>query len=130
MKKNDEPREILVWVAPEPKIQKYGRYSGDGEFLQYLKESVYVESSIENLIDRFAEVQKEYPNYTKFRIEAVNDCGCYNDCRCSPSHYFKGFRMEYPVEVEYREKKRVQQENQQKERERLEYERLKAKFGE
>lgn len=130
MTNSSKPKRIYTFVGPEPTIRQYGYHNGGGEYLQYQKVSVYIESSIDDLVEKFNQVKENYPNFETISIESANDCGCYHDCSCSPSYYFKGYRMEYPVETKFREDQEKQREAARLEQERREFERLKAKFGE
>lgn len=120
---------ITVAVGSTPKVSK-SRY-GDRMVLDYgySKETVYVESSVDGLIERLTQIKEQYADsYTDLGIDTIRDCGCYGDCSCSPTYYVTGKRLETDVEYQYRIDEEARVKAQRDERERKEYEALKAKF--
>jgi len=118
---------VTVPVGAKPKIVK----ALSGEVLRYESygASVYVETMLDDLINTLKGYQKAYgKTYTDLRIQSKQDCGCYQDCSCSPTYYVAGTRLEDDVEYDYRLRYEANLAAQREERERREYEILKAKF--
>lgn len=120
---------ITVAVGSTPKIGKnyYGEKIID---YGYTKETVYIESDLNSLIEDLTRIRDQYAEYyTDLRIDSKRDCGCYGDCNCSPTYYVTGKRLEDDIEYQYRLEVEARRAAQQDERDRKEYESLKAKFG-
>lgn len=102
------------------------------EVLRYddgYKANVYVETTLDGLIETLAGIRKRYgKTYTDLHIESKRDCGCYGDCGCGPTYYVAGSRPEDDVEYGYRLRHEANIAAQREERDRREYEILKAKF--
>lgn len=120
-------KKIIRCRVGNPVIRKgHGSY----EYIHYMNpRSIYIESSLDSLIEQFNEIKAEYSEFTDLELDAVNDCGCYHDCSCSPTYYVVGNRLETDLEYEFRINKEKADQAAREERERLEYEKLKAKFG-
>lgn len=87
------------------------------------------DESLDSLIDRLNSFKKTYGSkYTNLTFESEKDCGCYNDCSCSPAFYLHGTRLETDVECLLRVEKEEESNKNSLERERLDYEKLKKKF--
>jgi len=120
-------KKVIKVRVGTPEIRKYPR--GTGEYVNIVgTRTVYVDTSIDSLIRELQSIQKEYPEYDKLRLEEVEDCGCYNDCSCSPNHYVYGERLETDLEYDFRLMQEAKKTADYNNRDKAEYLRLKAKF--
>jgi hypothetical protein len=122
---------ISVPVGAEPKLSKYRH--GNTEYIDYgwVKETLYPSGKLTELISHLQQMQKKHRDrYQNMRFEEKNDCGCPCECSCSPSYVLYGERYETDLEYQFRLKQEDTQKSAKEERERKEYERLKAQFGE
>jgi hypothetical protein len=122
-------KEIKVKVG-DPRISTY-RHT-DNKYVEIINtETVWVETGIFDLSIRLQELYTEYGNnYKNLEIDGVKDCNCYeSSCGCSPTYYLIGTRLESDLEYKFRldlERKRAEAIEA---RDRVEFEKLKAKFG-
>ena len=87
-------------------------------------------ASVTALIDQLTKIQDELgQSYTKLSVKSEQDCGCYHECRCSPSYYVWGTRAESDLEYNYRIQEEQRIKDEQDARDRKAYEELKKKFG-
>jgi hypothetical protein len=124
---------ISVPVGPDPKISQYRLTQGGGEYLDYgySHSRLYPSTSLKSLISQLAQLQKEYRDrFQDMEFVEKCDCGCYHDCSCSPSYILYGNRYETDIEYEFRLRQEAAAKKIREDRERAEYEKLKAKFGE
>ena len=121
-------KTIRVTVGT-PKLAS-SRIAG-GTFVQIFPEATLdVETSVASLIETLQKFQERYgADYENLGFESRNDCGCRYDCSCSPTYVLVGNRLETDLEYDYRVEREAEQAKVQIERERREYEKLKAKFG-
>jgi hypothetical protein len=120
---------ITVAVGSTPKIGK-NFYREKIIDYGYTKETVHIESDLNSLIEDLTRIRDQYAEYyTDLRIDSKRDCGCYGDCSCSSTYYVTGKRLENNIEYQYRLEVEARRAAQQDERDRKEYEALKAKFG-
>jgi hypothetical protein len=94
--------------------------------------SIYPDGTdVEKLIKTLQEINDLLgKDYTNLSIESEFDCGCYNECRCSPSYYVWGTREETDLEYNFRLEEEDRRAREDLERDRKAYEELKKKFGE
>lgn len=92
------------------------------EYIQY-RDAFY------DLIERLLVIKTAYPDFTDLSLEASDDCGCRYDCSCPPTYYVVGKRLETDLEYNLRIKNEAKFAAAREARERAEYEKLKAKFG-
>lgn len=124
---------ISVPVGPDPKIKQYRLTQGGGEYLDYgySHACLYPSGSLKGLISELTRLQKEYRDrFQAMEFVAKRDCGCPHDCSCSPSYILYGERYETDLEYEFRLRQEAAVKKIREDRERAEYEKLKAKFGE
>lgn len=124
---------ISAPVGSDPKISQYRMGQGGGEYLDYgySHARLYPETSLKGLISELTRLQKEYRDrFQDMVFVEKRDCGCRFDCSCSPSYVLYGKRYETDVEYNFRLKQEARMKTMQEERDRAEYERLKAKLGE
>lgn len=116
---------IHVPVGAEAKISTYR--NGGGAYIDYgyMKETIVPVSDLESLINRLQELQKEYKDqYQNMVFVEKRDCGCYNECSCSPSYILYGERYETDLEYNFRLRQKEKTKGEKEAREKL-----KAKFG-
>lgn len=122
---------ITVPVGAVPKVSKLTSYSGSGEVLRYESygSNIYIEANLDDLINTLIDMRKRYKKtYSDLHIQSKRDCGCPYDCTCSPTYYVAGTRLEDDVEYDYRIRYEARLKAERDERDRREYEALKAKF--
>lgn len=123
---------ISVPVGPDPKIRQYRPSQGGGEYLNYgySHNRLYPSGSLKSIIGALTQLQKEYRDrFQDMEFVEKNDCGCPYNCSCSPSYVLYGERYETDVEYDFRLKQEARVKAMQEERDRAEYERLRAKLG-
>ena len=120
-------KQMINVRVGEPFIDNY-RYNGR-KFINYrCCEYVDVETSVDYLIESLLSIKESYPEYSNLSIARSNDCGCYNDCNCSPTYYIHGMREETDLEYNFRIEKEASDALKNEEAERAAYEKLKSKF--
>lgn len=89
-----------------------------------------IETDIDTVIEKLQDIREEYSGrYNRLFITLGKTCGCRYDCSCSPDAAVMGDRLENDGELSVRMQRKLKYEEHQAERERKEYERLRAKFG-
>lgn len=124
---------IVVPIGLNPKISKYPQRHGGGEYLDYgySHARLYPSTSLKNLIRELTRLQREYRDrFQDMEFVEKRDCGCYHECSCSPSYVLYGKRYETDIEYNFRIQQEEKVKAMKEERERKEYERLKAQFEE
>lgn len=122
-------KTVTVPVGSTPKLIKTREGTEVLRYEHNYGANVYIETTLDNLITTLTGFRKRYgKTYTDLRIESKRDCSCYGECSCSPTYYVAGSRLEDDVEYEYRLRYEADLKAQREERERREYEILKAKF--
>lgn len=122
-------KQIRVPVGTTPKIETY--YRSSDRYIHYAGSRIrlYPESPIDELVRTLTSYITEYGNqYTNLKFSEVRDCGCYHMCDCNPSYVLHGTRYETDVEYHFRLEKEAKDKKYREEKEKLEYNRLKAKF--
>ncbi len=105
-------------------------YNGGPESIWYRDACcVDVETTLDRLVENFQVIKAAYPDFTDLSLEASTDCGCRYDCSCSPTYYVVGKRLETDLEYDFRLRQEAKIAAAREARERAEYEKLKAKFG-
>lgn len=118
-------KEITVWVG-EPRIEK--RYSTETVQI-FSREYISIEDSLDKVIEELIKLRNTYKDkYKDLRIDSDNDCGCYHECRCAPSYYLKGVRLETQIEADFRQARDEKQKTDRENREKEEFERLRKKY--
>jgi len=117
----------LVPVGAEPKVQKYRGedYLGYG----WAKNSLYPKGSLDSMIDELVHMRDTYQGeYQNMTFQEARDCGCYDNCSCSPSYVLYGERLETDLEYDFRLKCEEKIRAEREAREKAEYERLRKRF--
>lgn len=120
---------IDVWVGT-PRLGKY--WHSDAEYIEIVnKVSVYAtRAHLDTLIKDLQQMKEDYAHsYSDLHFDTVHDCGCPSRCDCTPSCYLKGKRHETDVEYNLRIKEETARQAAREQRERDEFEKLKAKYG-
>lgn len=120
---------ITVPVGATPKITK----ARDGlEVIKYdhYSASIHINySTLDSVIETLTSLRNKYAKtYSNLCIKSKRDCGCYHDCSCSPTYYVVGQRLENDDEYQSRIRSEELLKVLREQRERKEYEELKAKF--
>lgn len=124
------PEKITVDVGSDVPTIKKG-YFNDGDYLNY-SYGEYIDlqyMSLEESIVKLQDLQEKYSDmYDNLRFQTSQNCGCYNECDCTPTIKLVGDRLPYDIEVQFFSKQNEKKEQQQLARERAEYEKLRVKF--
>jgi len=123
-------RMINVPVGtPEMRATNFGRGT---RLVITNRVSIYPDGTdVEKLIKTLQEINDLLDKgYTNLSIESELDCGCYHECRCSPSYYVWGTREETDLEYNFRMQEEDRRAREDLERDRKSYEELKKRFGE
>lgn len=125
-------KTVSCKVGSTPEIVRKTFYGAATDpFLKYKGgRTIYPEGSVDGLIKSLQEIEKEFAEeYSDLSISGVQDCGCYGDCRCSPSYYVYGTRPATDEEVQFHIEK-TEADKARREREELaELARLNEKYG-
>ncbi len=123
---------ISVPVGADPTVKQYRPTQGGGEYLDYgySHNRLTPDSDLKSLISQLTKLEKEYRDrFQDMTFVEKNDCGCPFNCSCSPSYILYGRRYETDIEYNFRIQQEAKVKAIQEERERAEYEKLKAKFA-
>jgi hypothetical protein len=96
------------------------------------KETLEPESNLNDMLKTLNRYKSKYgKTYDDLHFDAETEhfCQYQNDCSCRPTFYLAGYRLETEIELQYRLRQERTQQDARDARERAEYEKLKAKFG-
>jgi hypothetical protein len=122
-------KRIITVRVGTPVLRKY---SNSTDYYVHIQdyERIKVRCNLDYLINELQQLKVQYGNeYANLQIDGDRDCGCQYHCDCNPSYYLQGDRLETDLEYDLRIQQEAARAAAIAERERAEYEKLKAKFG-
>lgn len=121
----------LPYWAPKTHLPQYGNTFPQIVTFDTTKFDNMEYQGVYELAKALGKILKKYQKtYENLRFKVVHDCGCYNECNCSPSFIVIGDRMETPEEAEVREHYEQVKAHAAAQRMRADLERLKKVLGE
>lgn len=122
----------IITVSVGATVEVVTHSFSDGQSLRYSsRETVDIKySSLDDAIAELNRIKKKYEGeYSDMSFDTIRDCGCYNECSCSPTMFVTGKRLENDVEYDVRLSEAKRHKKAQEERDRSEFDRLSKQFG-